>query len=204
MKSRRHLSKSKLLSGRQCPKRLWLEIHRPELAEISAQTRALFDIGHEAGAAAQTLWPDGRLIGHDFELDRALDETREHLESADPVTLFEATFAHDGVLIRADVLEREDDGSTRLIEVKAATSVKDYYALDCAIQYWVLDGAGLTPGTVQLAHINNEFVYRGGGDYRGLFRLEDLTSAAQDLQAQVPRLAGDLRETLAGSEPDIA
>jgi hypothetical protein len=33
------LSKSKLMSGRQCAKRLWLEIHRPELRADSAQTQ---------------------------------------------------------------------------------------------------------------------------------------------------------------------
>ena len=30
----RTLSKSKLLAFRQCPKRLWLEVHRPELREV--------------------------------------------------------------------------------------------------------------------------------------------------------------------------
>jgi len=47
----RHLSKSKLISGWQCPKRLWLEIHKPDAGEFSPQTEAAFAIGHEAGAA---------------------------------------------------------------------------------------------------------------------------------------------------------
>ena len=36
----RTLSKSKLLSFRQCPKRLWLEIHQPDLCQNSAATEA--------------------------------------------------------------------------------------------------------------------------------------------------------------------
>lgn len=38
----RNLSKSKLIAYRQCPKRLWLEVHRPELREDSAATQASF------------------------------------------------------------------------------------------------------------------------------------------------------------------
>lgn len=34
----RTLSKSKLLAFRQCPKRLWLEIHAPQLREDSGAT----------------------------------------------------------------------------------------------------------------------------------------------------------------------
>ena len=43
------LSKSRLMSFLQCPKRLWLEKHQPELAQISAATEAAFATGHEIG-----------------------------------------------------------------------------------------------------------------------------------------------------------
>ena len=39
------LSKSKLLAFRQCPKRLWLEVHRPDLREDSSATESSFDVG---------------------------------------------------------------------------------------------------------------------------------------------------------------
>lgn len=50
------LSKSKLLAYRQCPKRLWLEIHRPELREDSAGTQARFQVGHTVGEIARRLY----------------------------------------------------------------------------------------------------------------------------------------------------
>jgi hypothetical protein len=46
----RTFSKSKLLAYRQCPKRLWLEIHRPELRADSSATQASFKVGHKVGA----------------------------------------------------------------------------------------------------------------------------------------------------------
>ena len=63
----RVLSKSKLLAYRQCPKRLWLEIHRPELRDDSAATQAHFArlrAGIQAGAEA--LAEHDRLPTHRF------------------------------------------------------------------------------------------------------------------------------------------
>ena len=87
MSSRRYLSKTKIMAGHQCPKRLWLDVHAPEKAEVSEATERAFRMGHDVGRIAQTLWPDGILIGHDQELGEALRETAEHLEGEKPVTL---------------------------------------------------------------------------------------------------------------------
>ena len=48
----RALSKSKLLAYRQCPKRLWLEIHHPEWHADSAATQASFNVEHQVGEIA--------------------------------------------------------------------------------------------------------------------------------------------------------
>ena len=52
----RILSKSKLIAFRQCPKRLWLEVHQPQLREESKSTQAIFRTGHEVGELAQRLY----------------------------------------------------------------------------------------------------------------------------------------------------
>ncbi len=57
----RTLSKSKLLAYRQCPKRLWLEVHRPELRADSTATQASFSVGHQVGDIARRLYdPKGK------------------------------------------------------------------------------------------------------------------------------------------------
>ena len=41
------LSKSRFQAGLQCPKRLWLTCHHPELADpIGEAKQAVFDLGH--------------------------------------------------------------------------------------------------------------------------------------------------------------
>jgi hypothetical protein len=42
------LSKSKLLSALQCPKRLYLEVHQPRLAQVDAE---FFQNGRDVSAA---------------------------------------------------------------------------------------------------------------------------------------------------------
>ena len=55
----RRLSKSKLIAFRQCPKRLWLELHKPELRDDSG-SQAAFNIGYQVGDIALKVFdPNG-------------------------------------------------------------------------------------------------------------------------------------------------
>lgn len=196
------LSKTKLLSHIQCPKRLYLETYRPELAEESAEAEQVFAVGHEVGELARQQHPDGLLIQHDTELSEALRQTQEVLASEPRRPLFEATFQHDGVLVRADLLLPGQSGRN-LVEVKSSTSVKAHYLTDCAIQSWVIESAGIQIETIELEHINNTFVYPGGDNYQGLLRRENVTDGVRPLVSQVPKWVTQCRETLAGTEPTI-
>ncbi len=108
------LSKSKLMAWRQCPKRLWLEVHRPALREDSAMARAAFEAGHAVGAVARRLYdPQGRGRTVDVSalgVPAALEATPLLLHEARPV--FEAGFAAEGSLVFADVLLPVEEGQT--------------------------------------------------------------------------------------------
>ena len=197
------LSKSRLMSFRQCPKRLWLDVHRPDLAVTDPQTEAIFATGHEVGAIAQRLYDDGRgvLIEYDRAMVGALARTQEVLAQASTSPIFEATFERDGLLIRADVLLR-GTGGPRLIEVKSSSSLKPEHVEDCTIQYWVLEHTSTKPGAVFLAHINNQFVYERPGDYAGLLTENDLTAEVKAGSSAVPALLEQAKEVAASDEPE--
>lgn len=195
------LSKSKLLSSLQCGKRLWLEVHRRDLMEVSATTEQSFALGHKVGEVARQLVSGGVLIGADDNLNQALAETRALIAAGTP-TLFESTFEHDGVLVRTDILT-QDRGRVRINEVKASTGVKDYHLSDAAIQAWVLEQCGLKVDAVAIQHIDNTFVYPGGANYAGLFAEVPVDNEIKPLLKQVPKWVADARETLAGKEPRI-
>jgi hypothetical protein len=86
------LSKSKLMSFRQCPKRLWLEKHRPELAEEIPGQQAAFAMGHEVGEMARRLYDpagSGILIEYDEGLKAAMDRTATVLAQGSSTPVFE-------------------------------------------------------------------------------------------------------------------
>lgn len=202
------LSKSRLTGFLQCPKRLWLEVHRRDLIPpVDPATQALFDTGHAVGAIAQQLYdPDrsGTLIDGSDGMAAALAATRAIIERGPTGPLFEATVERDGLLIRADVIEPASGSSgVRLVEVKSSTSVKPEHVTDCAIQAWVLGASALKPASVALARIDSTFVYSGDGNYRGLLAEEDLTAKVAPLLPEVPRWLAAAMATVEGPEPAV-
>ena len=186
----RLLSKSKLLAYRQCPKRLWLEIHKPELREDSSGTQASFAVGHQVGDIARRIYDPigaGELIdpfkdGFDFAFNR----TQKLLTVPKPI--FEAGFKADGALALADVMLPLDDNRNpawRMVEVKSSTSVKGYHRDDLAIQAYIAKSAGVPLKSIALAHINNKWVYQGDEKYQGLLIEEDLSEEAFSRELEV-------------------
>jgi hypothetical protein len=196
------LSKSRITAGLQCGKRLWLAVHRPELEVYSADTQRRFAAGHGVGEVARELYGDGVLVGDGASLSQALRETEHALAQPGDVTLYEATFRHRGVLIRADILERRGD-RCRMVEVKSATRLKEYHLQDIAIQGWVTEGAGVPLDGLSVAVIDTDYVYPGGGDYRGLLREIPVADQARPLMAHIPGWVRGFNELLGGPLPAI-
>ena len=120
------LSKSKYLSGLQCHKRLWLEIHSPELIPPTPPTQErIFSQGTYVGELARERFPGGILIDTDYDkISEAFDLTKEALENGTS-TIFEGVFSFDNVLVRPDVIKQDENNDWELIEVKSSTSVKE-------------------------------------------------------------------------------
>ena len=200
---RNGLSKSRITAWRQCPKRLWLQINRRDLVAVdSDQTKRLYQIGNEVGEIAQRLHPDGILIEDQDNLTAAIANTKIALETYPDRPLFEATFQHDGLLVRSDLLLPTRQGYL-MIEVKSSASVKPYHVDDCAVQAWVLKRNNIQVAAVELAHIDTSFVYEGRGDYRGLFKSAQLNEEVHALLEEVPKWVSGARSTLEGGEPSI-
>ena len=108
------LSKSKMLSGIQCQKRLYLEVHQPKLAEQSGGTEQLFANGNLVGEIARRAQPKGKLIEHTADLKTALTQTAAELSGKSSVTLFEPAFQHGGALVRDAKTGRGREGSNSL------------------------------------------------------------------------------------------
>jgi hypothetical protein len=186
------LSKSRFLAGLQCHLRLWYQCYERELIpEVPPVWQAIFDAGHEVGELATQLYPAGVLIEVPYYRHaRAVQSTLKAMQDPRVKAICEAAFMFDGVRIRVDILERTENETWNLVEVKSSTSVKEVYYPDVAVQHYVLEGCGLRIGGVGILHINNQYVYDGQNlDLDSLFIFEDLTELSVSLQ---PEIAGRL------------
>lgn len=195
------LSKSRILAHRQCPKRLWLQVNEPELLADSSSTQASYAAGNQLGAIAQQLF-DPNAIGQTFDVladgvqavmaqtQEAIAETGSELKYRSP--LFEAGFEAAGARAFVDVLlpvlgPAEFPPRWAIVEVKSATSVKDVYLEDAAIQYFAATQAGLELDSISIAHVDNAWVYQGDNCYDGLLTTVDVTQEIQELVVCVPQ-----------------
>jgi hypothetical protein len=189
---------------RQCPKRLWLEVYRPDLREDSAASEAAFQVGFQVGEVAQRIYdPEGRGAVIDAQsegFDRAFARSAELLNTTQPI--FEAGFSAGGALAFADVmLPQTTEGRQvwRMVEVKSSTSVKDYHRDDVAVQAFVARSADVPLASISLAHIDSSWVYPGGEDYDGLLKENDLTdeafARAEEVQGWIAQAQGVVAET---------
>lgn len=179
------LSKSRIVDGLQCPKKLYFRMFRKEL--IPENTIALqhkFDNGNDVGERAQEEFPSGVLIDNEYwDIEGGVRDTAKAIAEG-ALTIYEASFMGEGIYARVDVLRRERIGAPwEVIEVKAANSVKSQYIADVAAQALALEHAGIQATKFRLMHLNRQYIYPGPGP---LFCQPDVTA---DVLALKPKVA---------------
>jgi len=194
------LTKSKYVMGINCYKSLWLEIKDPGKGESpSMGQKRLMEQGILVGEYARRIFPEGLLIDIDWaDIESSLQITLNNLESFKH--LFEGLFIYDEILIKFDILEKNENGSWNLIEVKSSTKSKDEHLPDLAIQKYVLENNGLNITSCKLMLVNRECTYPVLTD---LMITEDVTEAVNALMDNVTERVSELKEYLKmDSEPE--
>ena len=209
------LSKSNLQSYLQCARKLWLEQHKPELADADrSSTRRRELDGNLVGEMARLqlgndfIWPPGGAdqVG-------AAEEAKGLLQQWPGLSAAEVPMVHGGLYARADALVRDESGYA-LRETKAssfplksdkATPDKpgEHHLDDVAIQAWVMSHSGLPLTRVELNFLNSRWLYPGDNDYAGLFRRMDVTAEIAGRLASVPSWVEAAEKVLGGDLPKI-
>jgi len=200
------ISKSKFVAGAQCLKRLYLQVHQPELAaEPDASGSAIMEQGREVGRLAYQLFPGGVKVDGSAGLEQAIRITRELIANPEVPAIFEAAFENGGVLVRVDILHRRRDNRWRLIEVKSTTDLKEHHLDDVAIQHRVVSRSGLDLASSCLAHINRNYVFDGRSiDVRRFFRIRNLTRRVERLLPSLTfLLRSEFRVLAMPNAPDL-
>lgn len=172
----RQITKSSFTMGQRCSKALYLNAKFPHLKQpITSLERKTLEAGKEVGRVARQIFPNGVLI-KSLDTSQVLHETQQAID-AGALTLYEAAFSSDDVLIRVDILSRDSLGQPwNFYEVKATTyndcqkEQKEEFRNDIAIQVWVLKNLSIPLRRISLMHLNRECRYPNLDD---LFAYQD-------------------------------
>lgn len=192
------LSKSKYIRGLQCERALWLDVHEPRLARYTAEQMRRFDRGREFEYAFKDTFPNG--IDLSAELKRNVDAypglTAMYLDKEEEVDLFEAGFLYDDVLVLADVVHKNGDGTLDIYEVKSGNVLSETYKRDAALQHYVIS---------HCRSINRFCVVYNGADgvdgSNGQFVIVDLTEELAGQHDEIARNIAAMKEILSHGEP---
>ncbi len=181
------LTKSLFKSAQDCPKSLWLQIHQADQkAPISAANQSRMKSGQVVGELARSRYPNGTLIQPwGLSTEESIERTNAVIESGETV-IFEATFAKDGFLARADILIREN-GAWHIQEVKASGRYKkEDHLNDVAFQVFVGKLAGLNIAKASVLHLNKENIWDGERfDAQAVFTETDITNEVESVLDQI-------------------
>jgi hypothetical protein len=167
-----NLSKDQILNHLQCPRRFWLEQYHPEVEGDATEMEAALDAEEVAAATARALYTgDGIVaISGRLGLRSAIEQTGNALEKG--VIVLDATFEHEGISARIDIVDWTGD-SHRAISVTAAAQISTHHIENCAIQSWVLSGLGITEHRHIIGMRNAQS--SDGASFSDAFSLEDVT-----------------------------
>jgi hypothetical protein len=203
------ISKTTFLSFLECPRDVWLRLHRPEEVgklELSDFELHILEQGNEVEAEARKLFPNAVQITSTD--DDAVEDTARLIREKTP-TIFQATFLVEGFIAKNDMLSYDETkGAWDLYEVKGTNAIKEGgsdgrdHIDDLAFQLSVLKRAGVVVGRCFLVHLNKEYVREGEIDLEALFEKKDVT---ENVSARLPaieeKMAGALEYLSKEKEP---
>jgi hypothetical protein len=194
-----YLTKTRILAGLQCEKRLFLLINHPELANVVKSPLA--ETGIAVGEQARREFPGGVLVKRFQNNTDPFAETVECINDPDTDVIFEAGFRYQETEVFVDILQRNGNG-WNLIEVKSSSSVKDEYIDDVTVQYMVLSNAGISVKRVELMYLNRDFVYHADQGYDGLFIREDLSQRVFPHVELIAEHVNRIKRNISSEEPE--
>ena len=160
----------------------------------------LFALGNRFGEFARTHYGEGVNLDGKKLSDNVVELTNTAVSNPDTNVIYEAAFVYENVLVRVDVLKRDNDG-WEMIEVKSSKEAKLHHLNDIASQAYVALGCGLRLNSMQIAHINKDFLYMGNGDYSGLLAEVDVTNQVVERLADVKTWVSNLLPIVQSDAP---
>ncbi len=190
------LTKSKFILGIQCEKALYLDVYKPNLAWYSHETLKRFRKGRDFEYNVKALFPNAidisSILGR--RIEKYPELTIESLKTHGEVTLYEAGFVYNQVLILADVVHKNSDGNISVYEIKNSLSVKEVFRQDINLQYYIISHC--------LDRLSSFSIIYNDGNDNPVY--EELTSDAIKAEELIAKQIERFHDVLQGIEPTIS
>ena len=182
------LTKTNFIQYLNCPESLWLLKNKPDdypRGEFSLFLEKLIKEGYEVEAYAKLLFKDG----FDLPENATPEYTAKKLKSSQKI-YFQPSFLTDkGVFARIDVLEKLDNGTFHIYEIKSSTSIKKdkkhNHLKDACFQKYVLQENGFDISKVSIIHLNKEYLKKGDINPIELLEIEDVSELINSFYSSV-------------------
>lgn len=181
------LSKTDYLLYRDCKRNAWIKIHKPDVYSefpLSEFEVSLMESGYDVELIARQLFPGGILI-EEFGAE-GKEVTKKHLLKKELV-LFQPVFIMDGFQAKVDVLRfNPKTNGYSIYEIKSKNEIdQKTNPYDLAFQVNLLRKCGLKMESINLIHLNKEYLRLGNLNVNLLFKNNDLTDEINGLCEEV-------------------
>jgi len=194
------LTKSDYICGIQCLRWLWINKNDKErIPELTELDKARFEEGYIIEEYSKQLFPDLVDLSK-FKFDEQVEKTKEHTKKRVP--LFQASFLHEDLYSRGDILLPVEDNKWDIIEVKSSTKAKKIHLEDLAFQKYIYEKAGLKIRKCFVLHVNKEYVKQGEINPKELLIMTEVTEKVEAIE-EVESRAMNMLDCINGECPDF-
>lgn len=176
------ISKSDYMLFLKHPAWAWLKKNdKNKLPPIDPAQQAIFDEGHLFEKYAEQLFPNAIHLGfsnYDEYLNLP-EKTKLALNNAQ--TIFQGRFEAENITCIVDVLSKNEKRGFDLYEIKSSSHAKEEHRYDLAFQVVTLEKLGYEIRSINVIHVNNEYVKNGEINAKELTRTEDITTSVYDI-----------------------
>ena len=170
------LTKTDFIQYLNCPESLWLAKNKPKFfdkykGKFSLFLEKLIKEGYEVEEYAKRLFP----LGIELPENSSPEHTSKQLQTNNNIFFQPSFITDDNEFARIDILEKLNNNTYHLYEIKSATSVKKEKLEDACFQKYVLNECGYKVSKVFIIHLNKEYIKNGEIVPEDLIEIIDVT-----------------------------
>ena len=176
------LTKTDFIQYLNCPESLWLAKNKSKVfdkykGKFSLFLEKLIKEGYEVEEYAKRLFP----LGIELPENSSPEYTSQQLLTNNNI-FFQPSFVTDNnEFARVDILEKLNNDTFHLYEIKSTTSVKKEKLEDACFQKYVLNECGYKVSKVSIIHLNKEYIKNGDIVPEELIEIIDVTEQIGDI-----------------------